>query len=188
MVDRGPRRAAIDDETRRIVATAVAASAIGWWPAFTLGVYGVIFFEQHLALWAAATSAFLALCVMGGRVPWRLPAMYALLLPSVWLVIIWLLPVTAGTGYDEVIFWFGLVMTVLGMPLLAAFLVRLLLPETERLRRSQAIRVIAVVLIVMSASYGLGTQHPRMLSCDDFTVSGNFAPPNCTPGTTEGQQ
>ncbi len=27
----------------------------GWWPAFTMGVYGVILFEQHLALWAAAT-------------------------------------------------------------------------------------------------------------------------------------
>jgi hypothetical protein len=34
----------------------------------------------------------------------------------------------------------------------------------------------------MLVSYGLGTQHPRLLSCDDFSISGNFAPDNCTPG------
>jgi hypothetical protein len=27
-----------------------------WWPAFTLGAYGVVFFEQALSLWAAATA------------------------------------------------------------------------------------------------------------------------------------
>jgi hypothetical protein len=174
----------LNAQTRRVVATAVAASAIGWWPAFTLGVYGVIFFEQHLALWAAATSSFLALCLVVGRSAWRRPVTYALLLPSFWLLLIWLLPGTAGSNYDEMLFWGGLVITLLGMPVLAAFMVRLLLPETRRLRRRQALMVILVVVLVMLGSYGVGTQHPDMLSCDDFTISGNFAPSNCTPGTS----
>lgn len=174
----------LDARTRRVVATAVAASAIGWWPAFTLGVYGVIFFEQHLALWAAATSSFLAVSLMGGSVAWRRPVTYALLLPSLWLLLVWLLPVTAGTTYDEMLFWGGLVITLLGMPVLAAFMVRLLLPETRRVRRPQALLIMLVVVLVMLASYGLGTQHPHMLSCDDFTISGNFASANCTLGTS----
>jgi hypothetical protein len=39
----------------------------------------------------------------------------------------------------------------------------------------------------MATAYFLGTQHQHMLSCDDFSISGNFAPENCNPGvsTTE---
>ncbi len=51
----------LDEDARRLAGASIAGAALGWWPAFTLGVYGVVFFEQLLALWAAATSAFLAL-------------------------------------------------------------------------------------------------------------------------------
>ena len=176
----------LDRETRRVVAISVAASSIGWWPAFTLGVYGVIFFEQHLALWAAATSAFIAVEIGGVRRVLRRVSNYTLLLPSLWLVLIWLLPVTDSTA-RYVLFWFGVVVTLLGLPALAAFLVRLLVPGAEDLPRRQAAIAIVAVAIVMAASYVLGTQHPHMLSCDDFSISGNFAPDNCNPGiaTTE---
>ena len=176
----------LDRETRRVVAISVAASSIGWWPAFTLGVYGVIFFEQHLALWAAATSAFIAVEVSGGRRVLRRVSNYTLLLPSLWLVLIWLLPVTDSTA-RYLLFWFGVLVTLLGMPALAAFLVRLLIPGAENLPRRQAAIAIVAVAIVMAAAYLLGTQHPHMLSCDDFSISGNFAPDNCNPGiaTTE---
>lgn len=85
------------------------------------------------------------------------------------------------------LFWFGVLVTLLGMPALAAFLVRLLIPGAENLPRRQAAIAIVAVAIVMAAAYLLGTQHPHMLSCDDFTISGNFAPANCNPGiaTTE---
>ena len=176
----------LEPHTRRVVATAVAACAIGWWPAFTLGVYGVISFEQHLALWAAATSSFLAVWLMGGRAALHRPVTYALLLPSLWLLLVWLLPVTAGTSYDTLLFWGGLVITLLGMPVLAAFMVRLLLPQARNINRPQALKVMIVVVLVMVASFGIGTLHPHMLSCDDFTISGNSAPPNCTRGTSKG--
>jgi len=172
----------LDPATRRVVVAAVAASAFGWWPAFTLGVYGVIFFEQRLALWAAATSAFLAVVLTEGRQVWRRPSYYTLLLPSLWILLVWLLPVTTESGVHEVLFWLGLLVTLLGMPALAAFMVRLLVPGAERMPRKQALSAIVVVILVMLASWGLGTQHPHMLSCQDFSISGNFAPENCTPG------
>ena len=34
----------------------------------------------------------------------------------------------------------------------------------------------------LAASYVLGVLHPRILTCEDFAVSGNFAPPTCTLG------
>jgi hypothetical protein len=181
-----PAANGLDPEIRRVVAIAVAASSIGWWPAFTMGVYGVIFFEQHLALWAAATGAFIAVEVAGGPRVWRHVSNYTLLLPSLWLLLVWLLPVTDSTA-RYVLFWFGVLVTLLGMPALAAFLIRLLFPGAENLTRRQAAIAIASVAVVMAAAYVLGTQHPHMLSCDDFSISGNFAPGNCNPGiaTTE---
>jgi len=69
------------------------------------------------------------------------------------------------------------------MPALAAFMVRLLIPEAERLRGREALAAIGVVVVVMASAYVMGTQHPRLLTCEDFTISGNFAPENCSPGT-----
>jgi hypothetical protein len=180
------RAKGLDPATRRVVAIAVAASSIGWWPAFTMGVYGVIFFEQHLALWAAATSAFVALELAGGRRAVRRISNYTLLLPSFWLLLVWLLPVTTSTA-RYLLFWFGVIITLLGMPALTAFLVRLLIPGAQDLPRRSAAIAITAVAIVMGTAYFLGTQHQHMLSCDDFSISGNFAPENCNPGvsTTE---
>ena len=176
-------KASLDEESRRVAAATVAAAAIGWWPAFTLGVYGVVFFDQNLALWAIATSAFLAAGLAGGWRVWRRPAIWTLLLPSLWILLAWLLPVGGTSTIYQVLFWIGVVVTLLGMPAMAAFLVRLLIPGAERLRKRQALIAGGVVVLVMLASYGLGTQHPRILTCEDFTISGNFAPENCSPGT-----
>jgi hypothetical protein len=178
-----PAVALLDEDSRRLAAAAVAGAVLGWWPAFTLGVYGVIFFEQHLALWAMATSAFLALGLSRGFHVWRQPRVLALLLPSLWIVLAWTLPVGGTSGIYQVLFWLGVVITVLGMPALAAFMVRLLIPTAERLQGREKFAAIGVVAFIMVTSFLLGTQHPRILTCEDFSISGNFAPENCSPGT-----
>jgi hypothetical protein len=175
--------ALLDEDSRRLAAAAIAGATLGWWPAFTLGVYGVIFFEQHLALWAAATSAFLALGFARGLRVWRRPAVLALLLPSLWMALAWILPVGGTSGIYQVLFWLGVVITVFGMPALAAFMVRVLIPTAERLQGREKFAAIGVVAFVMLTSFLIGTQHPRMLTCEDFSISGNFAPENCSPGT-----
>jgi hypothetical protein len=178
-----PAVALLDEDSRRLAAAAVAGAVLGWWPAFTLGVYGVIFFEQHLALWAAATSAFLALGFARGLRVWRRPAVLALLLPSLWMALAWILPVGGTSGIYQVLFWLGVVITVLGLPALAAFMVRVLIPTAERLQGREKYAAIGVVAFIMVISFLVGTQHPRMLTCEDFSISGNFAPENCSPGT-----
>lgn len=178
-----PPSGVLDEESRRAAAAAVAAAGIGWWPAFTLGVYGVIFFEQHVALWAVSTTAFLALGLARGVHVWRRPRVLVLLLPSLWLLMALLLPVGGTSAAYQALYWLGVVVTTLGMPALGAFLVRLLIPDAGRLRGREALAVTGVVLAVMLASYGLGAQHPRFLTCEDFTISGNFAPEGCSAGT-----
>ncbi|MGE5153529.1 MAG: hypothetical protein ACM3ST_05880, partial [Bdellovibrio bacteriovorus] len=138
----------LDEDSRRLAAASMAGATLGWWPAFTLGVYGVIFFEQHLALWAAATSAFLALGFARGFRVWRRPAVLALLLPTLWMALAWILPVGGTSGIYQVLFWLGVVMTVLGMPALAAFMVRVLIPTAERLQGREKFAAIGVVAFV----------------------------------------
>jgi hypothetical protein len=173
----------LDEDSRRVVAAALAGAALGSWPAFTLGVYGVIFFEQHLALWAAATSAFLAVGFSRGPRVWRRPAVMALLLPTLWIVLAWILPVGGTSGIYQALFWLGVVITIFGLPALAAFLVRLIIPTAERLQGRERLAVAGVVAAVMVTSFLVGTQHPRVLTCEDFTISGNYAPDNCSSGT-----
>ncbi|MFZ2017025.1 MAG: hypothetical protein WAV00_24670 [Nocardioides sp.] len=177
------RSALLDEDSRRVVAAALAGAALGAWPAFTLGVYGVIFFEQHLAVWAAASSAFLALGYSRGPRVWRRPMVMALLLPTLWIVLAWILPVGGTSGIYQALFWLGAVITIFGLPALAAFLVRLIIPTAERLQGRERLAVAGVVVSVMLTSFLVGTQHPRILTCEDFTISGNHAPESCSSGT-----
>ena len=105
-----------DVRVLRIAAVTVAASLIAWWPAFTLGVYGTIFFEQIFALWAAATATFLVAVLMLGRRAWTQPAMYSLLVPSAWIILTWLTSTADNNGMQDFLFWFGVVVTILGFP------------------------------------------------------------------------
>ncbi|WP_395656304.1 hypothetical protein [Nocardioides sp.] len=177
------REPLLDEDGRRVVAAALAGAALGSWPAFTLGVWGVVFFEQHLALWAAATSAFLALGYSRGPRVWRRPDVLALLLPTLWIVLAWILPVGGTSGIYQALFWLGVIITIVGLPALAAFLVRLIIPSAERLQGRERLAVAGVVATIMLTSFLVGTQHPRVLTCEDFTISGNHAPENCSSGT-----
>lgn len=180
---RVPRTGILDEDSRRVAAAALAGAALGSWPAFTLGVYGVIFFEQHLTLWAVATATFLALGAARGPRVWLRPAALALLLPSLWLALAWTLPTGGTSAAYKALFWLGVVITIVGLPALAAFLVRLVVPTAERLRGKERFAAVGVVAVVMLGSFLIGTQHQHILTCEDFTVSGNHAPEGCSEGT-----
>ena len=72
----------VDPSLRALSVAAVGAAVIAWWPAFTLGAYQTVFFEQLLALWAASTAAFLILAIFGRHRAVSWPRRFALLLPQ----------------------------------------------------------------------------------------------------------
>jgi len=128
-----------DRDVLRLAATTVAASLLVWWPAFTLGVYKAIFFEQIFALWAAATSAF-----------------------GVWL-------------------------TLIGLPAMVSLMILVAVPGAETVRKPGRVAVaVSVIAIVGVSSFVVGTQHPRLLTCEEFTISGNDQPVGCTPSDVGG--
>ena len=39
-----------------------------------------------------------------------------------------------------------------------------------------------IIALVVGLSFTLGSQHRRLLTCEDFKISGNDQPAGCTPG------
>ncbi len=175
-----PESRQTDAGVRRLAAITVAASLLVWWPAFTLGVYKTIFFEDIFGLWVAATAAFcVAVLLLGRRAQ---PAVYSLLLPSVWILLTWLTSAGITDLGRDVLFWFGVVVTIAGLPAMVALILVMVVPGSESVRRGRDTAVaIGSIIIVVVLSFTLGTQHPRLLTCDDFKISGNDQPAGCTP-------
>ncbi|MFD4422881.1 hypothetical protein ACFWN7_15450 [Agromyces sp. NPDC058484] len=160
-----------------LIAMAIAV----WWPAFTLGAWHVVFFDQILTVWAASTAALFF--VVFDRRPQRRRVLkaVALLLPSVWIVLTfvefgvrdWVTLLADAVGFVAVLF---------AIPFTIWILVRVMWPEFGsgisigwRWGIAGAIAVIAV------GSFLLGLNHPLFLTCEDFAISGNSEPPGCTP-------
>ncbi len=58
-----------------------------WWPAFTLGAWGTMFFEQLLTVWVVATAGIVVVLLQPRQLGRRWPHVLTLLVPSVWLVL-----------------------------------------------------------------------------------------------------
>jgi hypothetical protein len=172
----------VDPRLRALAVASVGAAIVSWWPAFTLGAYDTVFFEQLLALWASSTAAFLALVVFKGRRSVAWPRRLALLLPSVWLIVAFALPTGTEGGHRASLFWLALALTVAGGPYLAWVLLRITLVGYDTLTHRQRWAVVGVVAAVALIAFALGRLNPYFLTCEDFTVSGNSAPPGCTEG------
>ncbi|WP_062520099.1 hypothetical protein [Demequina silvatica] len=168
---------------RTVGAFVVATSTIIWWPAFQLGAWGQVFFEQILLLWAAATAALLVVLVKQGgpRPAW--PLLASLALPSLWVVAELATP-PGGGAFGSVLRWFGAAVTLVGLPVMLWVLLTTLrhdLIEVVPVRGWLAAAAVVVTIAALSAA--LGWLHPYYLTCEDFTVSGNSPPPGCTPAS-----
>jgi hypothetical protein len=171
-----------DRITQAISVAVVAAALVVWWPAFDLGAYGVIFFQQLLALWAASTAIFLVSLTAGrrARVSWL--RRLALLLPSLWLLLAIVLPEVGVRTWSRALFYVAIVLTLAGMPFLAALLLRVTIAGYEQIPNRRRLLAAAIVGIVAITSFGLGKFNGRFLTCNDFVISGNDTPPSCSPG------
>lgn len=152
-----------------------------WWPSFTLGAWGRLFFEQILTVWAAATAALLVVVFRrdGGRRRMREGA--ALLLPTLWLVLA-IAGEDDGGPLDVLTDVLGSAVAVLGIPATMWVLARIVWPELGAdLTLGRRALVVAAVLFIAVAAYALGVNHGSFLTCEDFTVSGNSEPDGCIP-------
>lgn len=158
----------------------IGMSAAVWWPAFTLGAWGELFFDQMLTVWVAATAALVVVLVQPASLGRRWPQAAALSIPSVWLLLSFFDDARTDDLATALVDLFGNVIGILGIPFTLWTLVHVLWPElfTRFNRRTRTGVLIAVVLLAV-ASFTLGMFQDHFLTCGDFTVSGHTQPPGC---------
>lgn len=157
--------------------------AVGvWWPAFTLGAWGELFFDTLLTLWVASTAAFVFVLIERRPVGRRLLRAFLLLLPSVWLVFSFIDFDTT----DLVTFIasaIALLVVLVASPLTVWVLARIMWPDFgENSTIRQRWLIVGVVVGIGVAAFLLGLNQEHFLTCREFTVSGNSEPPGCVQG------
>lgn len=158
----------------------VGICAALWWPAFTLGAWGTLFFDQLLTVWAAATGAFFVVLLQPRPYTRRVFKACVLLIPSLWLVLGFALESTTADVGTFIVDAVALLVALVGIPFTLWTLVRLMWPDFGAdLSRSRRLVAIAVIVLVVGVSYGLGADQSGFLTCGDFSISGNSEPPHC---------
>jgi len=179
----------VEEKRRRDVPVGVVMvgmSIVVWWPSFTLGAYGEIFFTEMLAVWAAATAAFVFVLIERRPLGGRLLRAFLLLLPSVWLVLTAVVDDEVTDLAIAIVDVVAILAVLIGIPFTLGVLVRVVWPDFAHDTRTRTKWLIAgVVLGVAVISFLIGLNHEHFLTCWDFELSGNWQPENCTPAPTE---
>lgn len=176
-----PDEAATAQRSRTATGVVVVAMSIAlWWPAFTLGAWGTLFFDQLLTVWAAATGAFVVVLIQPRGERRRIRRAIALLVPSLWLALS--IAVTADSG-DLLLLVVELlagVVGLLGIPLTLWVLAGIVWPDLgSGMSWKRRLVVVLAVAVLAVISFELGVHQASFLTCDDFAISGNSLPPGC---------
>lgn len=158
----------------------VGASLTLWWPAFVLGAWGTLFFDQLLTVWVAAAAAFIVLMLQPRPMPGRGWRAALLLVPSLWLLIAFL---PLGDDVPSVLLeTLAALVALLGLPFSLWVLLRLVWPNVGAdIPRRSVIIAFAAIALIAAASFALGSANPLYLHCGDFALAGMSLPPGCTP-------
>ena len=150
-----------------------------WWPSFVLGAWGTLFFDQLLTVWVIATAGLVVVLVQPRSVGRRWPRVLALLIPSLWLVL-GFLDDDGGNVSTALIDLLGILVGIVGVPFTLWTVVRVLWPELfTDLRLRARFGALLTVFAIVVASFLLGANQNRFLTCQDFEISGNTKPPGC---------
>lgn len=162
-------------------ATATAAAGgtlVIWWPAFTLGAYRAVFFDDVMTLWAVATAVLFTGLMLHRKVavPWG--GWIVLVVPSLWIVLAMVTP----RSYSHYLHYLMVGITMLGAPTLTWLLSKILLTDYAQLPAGQRLAAVGVTVAIGVLAYLLGRFNYLFLTCADFDVSGNNTPPDCAQG------
>ncbi len=160
--------------------SASVAFAIG----FRLGAFGVVFFDQLLAVWVISTVILLA-SVVTDLPPKTWPRRLVLLVPSLWIVAAWIDNTYSFDRSERIVFTLTVVVTMFVLPLVAWILITAINPEFADLPGRRKGIVVGTVGLVIIIGFAMGARNDTFLNCGDFKISGNDLPANCLPTTPD---
>lgn len=164
----------------------VGMSVAIWWPAFTLGAWGTLFFDQLLTIWAAATAALVVVLIKPQGFRHRWIQIVALSVPTAWLLIAIFGKQYLNTAFGHTIDILVLFITLVSVPFIFWTLMHMIWPDLfEKFTVKGRIGMLVIVAVIAGVSYLLGTAQQTFLNCEDFDLSGNSRPPNCVEKKVE---
>ena len=157
----------------------VGMSIAVWWPAFTLGAWGDLFFDQLLTVWVAATAAFVVVLLQPRPSKHRFLRAATLLVPSIWLVLAFV-EVETEDLLTAIVDLLAILVAIIGIPFTIWVLVRILWPDFgAHLPWTKRLIVVLSVGAIAVGCWALGANQHEFLTCEDFVASGNSPPVGC---------
>ncbi len=171
-----------DPVVRDYVIGAVGLSIVVWDVAFNYGVYGAVFFNRYFAVWVVCTAVLLAsMFLPAEQRPVGFIGAVALFVPTLWLILAWLLP--AGTrslpAMLRVMTTLAEIITLLSFPYIGYVLLDVSHPGQLSLPRRLLYGLVGVTVVIAIVGFVIGRNHPQLLTCEQFRVSGNDVPADC---------
>ncbi|MEL6404917.1 MAG: hypothetical protein AAFR81_11170 [Chloroflexota bacterium] len=173
----------LNSKVRTYYIAVIAASLATWTVAFNFGAYNTVFFRTLFSIWVMCTVIFFATLLLPKHErPLSGGQLAILLIPSLWLLVFLFAPMStddnASQIYELITNLLALV-TLVTLPVLGYTFLVILQGESLRLPGRMLYAMMAIVLIVALLGYAIGTYHYLFITCQEFTVAGDFAPPNC---------
>ncbi|MFE5407793.1 hypothetical protein [Microbacterium sp. NPDC056569] len=158
----------------------IGMSGAIWWPAFTLGAWHTLFFDQLLTVWVVATAGFVVVLIQPARIRVKVGRAIALLIPSLWLALSFTEAPAADDLWGNLFDLLAIVVGLAGIPFTLWVVVRTVWPDViADYSLGARIGIFAIVAAIAVASFLLGLNQSSFLTCEDFTLSGNSEPPGC---------
>jgi hypothetical protein len=182
------------DQTRGFLVTLVTLCLVSFDMAFTIAVYGDVFFETYLKIWAAGAAVIVgSMMVSRARRPVGPVGLIVLGLPTLYFPASVLSTWMLAHPLDESFFGlltmvFALLTTVvmaiaylIALPFVMYTLARILDPSLVQMPTTRMrVSLVAAAAILASAGGLMGFTHPYWMTCDEFEMAGNKAPATCT--------
>lgn len=160
--------------------SATVAFSIG----FNMGAFGVIFFGQLLAIWVIATVVLVG-SLVSDLPPDTWPRRLVLLVPSLWIVAAWIDSNYSFNRSERFVFALTVIVTLVVLPAVAWVLVTVVNTDFAELPGRKKGIVIATVGLFIIIGFAFGARNDMFLDCEDFKISGNDQPANCSPATPD---
>lgn len=177
----------LDPIVRSFILIGIAVAFPAWDVGFELGAFGRIFFDKLFMVWAISTTLLILLVIVPGhKLPVPAFAYAATAFPSVWLILAMLTRASPESA-DLRLFLFitGLVSYLACFPYAIYMAVSIAYPNLLVAKRKRPkLALLAVIVILFTAGYLMGSHHQRLLTCEDFEFSGQHVPENCQSETS----
>lgn len=173
------------NEARAFLVAAIVIPLAIWPIAFNFGAYGVLFFRDFYKIWILTLAAFFAHAFILPRVQvrkeneWRMLWSWIAVISSTLVVVSWINVLDMPAWMSAIAEVLVLLYTI---PYVALVLIYVSNPEMLRLKRWDVlIALFAIIGLITLIGFLVGLYHPYFLVCEEFTISGEFVPTNCTP-------